>query len=661
MASDSNQLKVQQDDPQAKTAEDQRTTMAGGVFSHNEQTVKTGMMPTPNQPNNSPYEPDPYIGRVFDRKYEIKEQVGRGGIGLVYRAVQSGLNRDVVIKFLKQENAQDVSTTQRFSREAQALSLLNHSNIVGVYDFGQEDDISYIVMEYIDGISLDGLLKQMGHIPLDIFAPIARQILDAVGEAHRLGIIHRDLKPSNVMLTSRKGYPYFVKVLDFGLVKLLSEESDLTGQHKLVGTIAYLSPEQILGSEADQRVDVYALGVLFYHMLAGQKPFKGRDMTVLYQHIHQEPTPLQEQLPANAHIPPALINLIHRCLSKDPNERPENANALLAELGQAVDSSLLAFPWTSGDFSQPSIHLQKFQNPNQDTSSPSWDRHSSDIIPGQMGQINPHAYTDPSNPSDISIERFGSSQSISRPIPQLPDAAMMPPEEPKSSNTGKIIGGVIAAVALLGIGLGAGALLNGDKNKTPNEPAAKIANKDTTPKANTKTPPVADKQNDTQTPPANQNKAVSVNITSAVKGKLFVNNQPKGSAPAKLELEPGTHTLRVVQDGFKSWDKTIVVKAGQPVDLTVDLIKEDLPEPPNTGKKTTKRRTWRPSKTTKKTTVVAQPKDTTPKTVETKPDPTKVAKPKSNDMLEPPKTKPRKKKKNDLITDKPKDDFKLMD
>lgn len=520
---------------------------------------------------------DPFIGVVLNNKYTIMEQVGRGGIGLVYRAVQSGLNRNVVIKLLNQENATDVSTTQRFSREAQALSLLDHSNIVGVYDFGQEGETSYIAMEYIDGISLDVLIKRMKQVPFDVFAPIARQIMDAVGEAHRLGIIHRDIKPSNVMLTSKKGYPYFIKVLDFGLVKLLSEESDLTGQHKLVGTIAYLSPEQILGTPADQRVDVYALGVLFYHMLTGQKPFKGRDMTVLYQHIHQEPPPLQDLLPVGHQVPFSVIKLVNRCLAKEPSQRPNDANQLLEEFGMALpDPNIMAFPWTSGEFSNPNIRVNSGL---QNDSNISWDRSSSDLIPPQMDALRHNPYGIDSTPSgsfdghQISRQNISqhsisqqsisqqniSQHSISNPNFSRPDFAPAP-----KSNLGVKLGVALVLLSVIGVGV---LYALSDPTPPPTAPAVAVVK-------------------------PTQSVEVRLKASGADdSGEVFVGKRSYGSLQSGetkvLTLTPGQYDLKVVNPNRENWVRPITVQAGSPMSYNVKL-KANSPEPDEQIKKVAK-------------------------------------------------------------------------
>ncbi|MEM1350386.1 MAG: serine/threonine-protein kinase, partial [Myxococcota bacterium] len=214
---------------------------------------------------------DDLIGASLAGRYEIERCIGRGGMGVVYLASQSTLNREVVVKVLARSLSQEREAIIRFQREAFGLSQLQHPNIVTIYDFGRERELAYIVMEYVQGETLSQFIKSHGAMPFEEFARIAAQILDALAEAHSRGIIHRDIKPSNIMLCARHGHSNFVKVLDFGLAKLVHDHIEVTKKTNLVGSIAFLAPEQILGLEFDQRVDVYALGVLFYYMLTGRK------------------------------------------------------------------------------------------------------------------------------------------------------------------------------------------------------------------------------------------------------------------------------------------------------------------------------------------------------------------------------------------------------
>jgi serine/threonine protein kinase len=311
---------------------------------------------------------DPYIGECFGGRYEIIERIGSGGVGLVYLAQQRELERDVVVKILDRRASQSESAHQRFLREAKGLSQFDHSHIVTVFDFGREGETPYLVMEYIDGIGLDELIAEYPDgMPMRLFGPIANQILDAVGEAHTQGVVHRDLKPSNIMLTERRGYPNFVKVLDFGLAKLLGDNSDVTAEDKLVGTIAYLSPEQIKGDERDERVDVYALGVVFYYMLTGQKPFRGEDHRVLYEHVNTSAPPLELNLPDDHDVPVEVIELVDLALRKRPDQRPRSAVHMRQRLLDSSNANIYTLPWTSGELSKPGM-----DRPSLDQSSDAW-------------------------------------------------------------------------------------------------------------------------------------------------------------------------------------------------------------------------------------------------------------------------------------------------
>ena len=279
--------------------------------------------------------PDPnYLtGVTIAGRYAIGKEIGRGGMGVVYLAQQDNLGREVVVKVLSREMVKDEDARKRFDREARGMSALQHPNLVTIYDYGTHDDLSYIVMEYVDGESLDQMLMRRERVYWADFLRIAVQVLDAVGEAHASGIIHRDLKPANVMLCERHGQKNFVKILDFGLARFRSNK-EITKE--LFGSVSYLSPEIIKGETVDSRADVYALGCIFYEMLSGKKPFEGEDYGVMYKHVNDEPTPLDELLPFDHLVPEPTLRLIHQCLAKDKAQRPKDANELLQLLTTEV-------------------------------------------------------------------------------------------------------------------------------------------------------------------------------------------------------------------------------------------------------------------------------------------------------------------------------------
>ena len=254
-----------------------------------------------------PREQSPLVGKTIAGRYTVTRLLARGGVGLVYLARDERRSLDVVLKVLAPDWATDSEALARFEREVERLQGLRHPNIVRLLDSGHEDGRGYMVLEYIDGVTLDEYVRARRHLDVEDFVPIAAQILKGLGFAHGRGLVHRDMKPGNVMLCERKGRGNFVKILDFGLARLVDGERPVTAQH-LVGTAGFLSPEQIRGAPLDHRADLYAVGVLFYYMLSGVMPFTGEhNAALLYKHVHETPASLAEALPATHGVPDALI------------------------------------------------------------------------------------------------------------------------------------------------------------------------------------------------------------------------------------------------------------------------------------------------------------------------------------------------------------------
>jgi serine/threonine protein kinase len=288
---------------------------------------------------------DPLIGQVFGGKYSMRRLIGRGGVGLVYLAEDISSGDEVVIKLLSPDWSRKPEAVRRFEREAERLAGVRHPNIVRLLDQGHEADRAYLVMEYLQGELLSDTIADHTRLDLQTFVPIAAQVLKGIGHAHSRGVMIRDIKPANIMLCERKGRANFVKILDFGLAKLTRDERPVTEEHVL-GTAGYLAPEVIQGaSTLDLRVDVFSLGALFYKMLSGQLPFEGDESaTVFYKTIHDDPKGLHEALPTDHDVPEGLIALVHACLSKDPAQRPDDANAIVEQLIDVVPASLFRLP-----------------------------------------------------------------------------------------------------------------------------------------------------------------------------------------------------------------------------------------------------------------------------------------------------------------------------
>ena len=270
--------------------------------------------------------------------YEIAGPLGAGGMGEVYRARDTRLNRTVAIKVLRDHLADRVGVRERFEREARTIASLNHPHICTLHDVGREDGTDYLVMEYVEGETLAARLRK-GPLPLEQVLQYAIEIADALDKAHRKGITHRDLKPGNIMLT-KSG----TKLLDFGLAKLQQEmapagaqfsqlptaSEPLTAQGTILGTLQYMAPEQLEGKEADARTDIFAFGVVVYEMATGKKAFEGKSQASLIAKILEtNPPPISSLQPMT---PPALDRVVKRCLEKEPDERWQTASDLAKEL-----------------------------------------------------------------------------------------------------------------------------------------------------------------------------------------------------------------------------------------------------------------------------------------------------------------------------------------
>ena len=279
--------------------------------------------------------------------YEILGPVGAGGMGEVYKARDTRLDRTVAIKILPTALAADAQFRERFDREARAISQLTHSHICTLYDVGEHDGTAFLVMEFLDGETLADRLKR-GALPLAAALKVAIQIADALSAAHRQGIVHRDLKPGNVMLTKAGA-----KLLDFGLAKasgpmvsgaglsmLPTTPPNLTAQGTILGTFQYMAPEQIEGQEADARTDIFAFGVVLYEMVTGKKAFTGKTHASLISSILKDaPRPIVELQPLT---PAPLDHIVSRCLAKEPDERWQAASDLTRELKWIDESSTSA-------------------------------------------------------------------------------------------------------------------------------------------------------------------------------------------------------------------------------------------------------------------------------------------------------------------------------
>jgi len=296
------------------------------------------------------------VGRTFDGRFEIKGLLGDGGMGAVYRAVETKGKREVAIKVIRAELTNDIGVAKRFLREARVTSGFDHPNTVTVYDYGQTSDgILFLTMELLDGLTLEEAAQKHGPMPPGRVAHIACQIFDALDVAHRQAVVHRDLKPSNIMLTKGKEGRDMVKVLDFGLAKSLGSDQNTTAGF-LMGTPAYLAPEIILRGDVKFSSDLYAVGVLLFEVLTGHVPFQDEEIpAVLMAHAHRPPPSLP------SHVPVALARFVMRLLAKDPSERFKSAH----NAGRAL-----------------AVVMEDFTDTHTDVDKVGNDTHDSGTLPG---------------------------------------------------------------------------------------------------------------------------------------------------------------------------------------------------------------------------------------------------------------------------------------
>jgi serine/threonine-protein kinase len=362
------------------------------------------------------------IGQIVGN-YKIEQKLGEGGMGAVYRGVDMMIDRDVAIKFLRPELSSQEAVVERFRSEAKTLAKLNHPNIATLYSFMRAGDSYVMVLEFVKGVTLDNIVQQRGALPVEQAVPLFCQVLDGIQHAHEYGIIHRDIKPANMMLTERGN----LKVLDFGIARILGT-ARMTRQGNVIGTIEYMSPEQVKGLETDARSDIYSLGMLLYEMLTGRIPF---DITNEFELMKAQ----IEQMPVaprvlNPSIPEVVEAAIGRAIAKDPNQRFQSAGefrAFLLNAGFAATGRL--DPLVHGDPSpyatRPISHLP-LSNPS--APAPSNPPLGYATVPSQPGLASQPGTPPPSQPGATSPSQPGlqSSPMLSSEQSSAPTLAEQP-------------------------------------------------------------------------------------------------------------------------------------------------------------------------------------------------------------------------------------------
>ncbi len=558
------------------------------------------------------------IGETFSH-YTITKKLGEGGMGAVFLAEDTELRRNVALKFLPEYYTSKPDIKTRFKREAQAAAALNHPAIITVYEVGEYRDNSYIAMEYVEGKSLRDLIDA-GEISFERALELIVQIADGLSFAHQHGIVHRDIKPENIML-DKYGR---VKILDFGLAKYKGV-TRITREGTTMGTVHYMSPEQVKGHEVDHRADIYSLGVVLYELLSGELPFSGQyEAAILYAIVNEEPTPISKHLPA---ISPSLEKIIRKMICKDVKSRYQKLEDFLADLKKERQSPTKTYkptvllentkplksrpvvrkkspifiaavsavavvalavtlifsgvfhsggsPKQLADQPQQAIELSK-ENPPKEISAneattketPAKEASSKDVTPKETQRIEKTAdrVDAPLKPAVSDAPRFGELRIAS--TPSGAEVFLNGRHRGKTPFTEK---------NLLPENYDLLLKLNGYLDYfqrvriNAGETAAVSAD------LKIKAPVIADQpEKKTEDKPA-QPTTGTVKILVKPFGSIFVDGQLKQSDwqfQHREELPAGKHTVRAVHRTFGTWEKEITVAAGKTAELVVDFTKQ---------------------------------------------------------------------------------------
>ncbi|MGH3803072.1 MAG: Stk1 family PASTA domain-containing Ser/Thr kinase, partial [Pseudonocardiaceae bacterium] len=408
---------------------------------------------------------DPMIGTLLERRYRIRSRIAQGGMAAVYEALDERLERVVAVKVMHPPYATDPVFVSRFMREARAAAALNHPHIVAVFDQGHHDQIAYLVMEKVDGTTLRGILKQRKRLgPAEAFG-VMEPMLAALAQAHERGIAHRDVKPENVLISPTG----IVKVADFGLARAIESSHNLTNRNVLLGTVAYLAPEQIVAGESDARSDVYAAGIVLYELLTGAKPYTGTAaVDVAYKHVNND-VPAPSGVVAN--LPPAIDDLVAMATRRDRSTRLASAGAFLTAMRQlrqqlnltpVLVTARMAQPATAGEATPLDPRPWESPSAQPPAGAPDW--------PGQAGPAQripppPQPKTNTSVMPPLGMQQAGPASGNMRgaaaptwnppPPPPLPsgDTAAMSDADRKRRRVIAVVAGAVALLLIVGIGL----------------------------------------------------------------------------------------------------------------------------------------------------------------------------------------------------------------
>ena len=462
------------------------------------------------------------LQRIIEGKYRIERLLGKGGMGQVFLAHDLALEREVAIKVLPPDVAQDDQVVRRFQQEAKTAAKLDHPNIIPIYRVESEGGLNYFVMKYISGTSLEDLLDKKEPLPVPEIQRILWEAACALGHAHQRGVVHRDVKPANIMFD----HDGRVMLTDFGISKALQAATGLTATGMIIGTPHYMAPEQAKGAPVDGRADQYSLGVVGYRMITAELPFSGDSVhTIIYKHIYEEPPLASTKRPG---IPGALTVAISRALAKQPDQRFPTMEAFATAV------------W-----------------PEQPVASPARSR----------GGARPRSRATSDAPTEI-------TGAPTTPLPAAKSRKPAPPPVRRRSRTPALVGLVVVAA-----GVGGYLALKGSREQGAgsSEPRAVSAPRSLLPAPRVDTVRVP--MQPSRAPPRRAAPAVEaqgfLTIAADPFGQVYIDGVDAGQTPlVEYAVKPGRHTIRLEHAGFKTLTETVQVDASNTVRKRYTLLPE---------------------------------------------------------------------------------------
>ena len=488
-------------------------------------------------------------GTLFHGRYEILGFLGRGGMGMVYRARDKTLDEIVAIKVLRPDFAQDPTMAERFRSEIKLARKVRHRNVCAIHDYGEERGLLYISMELVEGVDLKHVLRQQGGLPFEEAFDVAIQIAEGLQAVHDAGIIHRDLKTPNIMVDPQK----VARLMDFGIAKRQEGGGASTATGQVLGTPEYMSPEQAQGQRVDFRSDVYALGVVIYEVFTGNVPFRGdTPISTILKHLH-DPPPID-----SARAPDALRPVLRRALAKDPDARYPSARALADALRDARSSSRREQETPTAVLEGPTLRHPGMSAP-RDTRA----KTGVAVIAGLIGWglARRFLFTGPvTSPPPIAPLTTPAA-----PSPSPPPASPSPSATPLATPT-PVAARTPASPPM----------------STPRPPIPRADTVASPPAPTTITATPAPAPNVAPTPtPALIRPAEPGQLQVAVRpwAEVVVDGRVQGTTPLdKLSLEPGAHVVLLRHPGYEELRRSVVVTTGETTRLIVDLGKEGTPK-----------------------------------------------------------------------------------